>query len=188
MSRTVCTCALLMLAAGRMSFAQSPASRSSWLMQNYRFTGPPAPGSVRPIDPVVNELWRVQNAVQWILQRAKSDQDYETALAAAWQAAENAQAIGAVTERREAAAAAKAFAEQQQALGAARGAAPPSPQYLIAFRDHTVEIAAKYWTEGPLLHYLTPTGAHVQTFLDRVDRGLSIRLNRELNLEFRLPE
>jgi hypothetical protein len=156
-------------------------------MQNYRFTGPPKPGSVTPIDPVVNELWRVQNQVQWILQRAKSDEDYQTALAAAWQAAENAQAIGAVTERREAAAAAKAFVEQQQALALVPGMAPPSPRYLIAFRDHTVEIATRYWAEGPLLHYLTPAGAHVQTFLDRVDRDLSIRLNRELNLEFRLP-
>jgi len=158
-------------------------------MQNYRFTGPPAPGSVRPTDPVVSELWRIQDAVHWMMLRAKSDQDYESALFAASQATVNAQAIQAATERVDAAAAAKAAAQaMQQPAQAQPGTAPPSPQYLIAFRDHTVEIASQYWIQGPLLHYLTPAGAHVQTFLDRVDRGLSIRLNRELNLDFRLPE
>jgi hypothetical protein len=144
-------------------------------MQNYRFTGPPAPGTVRPTDPVVSELWRVQDQIRWILRRAKSDEDYEAALAAAAQATANAQVIAAMTPR------VKPATEQAQA-------SPSAPPFLIAYRDHTVEKAAKYWVEGPLLHYMTPEGAHVQTRLDLVDRGLSIRLNRELNLDFRLPD
>jgi hypothetical protein len=162
-----------------ISHAQSPPPRDSWLMQNYRFTGPPPPGSVRPTDPVVSELQRIQNAVVSIMHRAKSDEDYETALAAAAQATANAQAIGAITEHLEASAA-KANAEAQSNT--------QSQTYLIAFQDHTVEMATSYWTDGRMLHYLTRQGAHVQVRLDLVDRSLSARLNRELNLEFRLPE
>jgi hypothetical protein len=39
-----------------------------------------------------------------------------------------------------------------------------------------------------LLNYLTPHGSHIQVRLDLVDRELSVRLNREMNREFRLPE
>jgi hypothetical protein len=150
-------------------------------MQNYRFTGPPAPGSVQPADPVVSELWRIQDNMHWMLWRAKQDEDYWTGLAAAAQMSSNVLTIEALTERREAVAAAKAMAQQ------ARSNAPP-PLYLIAFLDHTIAAATRYWTEGTILHYLTPDGAHVQTPLDRVDRSLSTRLNRESHLEFRLPE
>jgi hypothetical protein len=149
-------------------------------MKNYHFTGPPPPGSVRPADPVVSELWRIQNAILWIMHQAKFDEDYETALAAASQASANAQVIAAITEQRESLAVAKAYAEEAKSN-------VPSPVYLIAFRDHTVEMAVRYWADGRLLHYLTPQGAHVQVRMDLVDRDLSIRLNRELNLEFRLP-
>jgi hypothetical protein len=158
-------------------------------MQNYRFTGPPPPGSVQPADPVVSELWRIQNAIHWIMQRAKRDEDFETALVAASQASANVQTIEAVSERREAAAAVKAIAEEAKSNtpAALHQSNTPAALYLIALRDHTVETATRYWMEGPFLHYLTPRGAHVQVRMDLIDRDLSTRLNRELNLEFRLP-
>jgi hypothetical protein len=173
--------AILFVGFGIVLPGQSPR-HDAWLMQNYRFTGPPKPGTVQPTDPIVSELWRIQNQVGWILRRAKSDQDYEAALAAAAQASANVQVIEAVMEQRAAAAAAsKAMAERAKAN-------TPGPPYLIALRDQTVDAATKYWTEGPILHYMTPSGAHVQVRLDFVDRDLSIRLNREANLDLRLPQ
>jgi hypothetical protein len=175
--------ALVVLAGGRVSCAQS--QQDAWLMKNYRFTGPPAPGTVPPADPVLSELWRIQDNIHWMLWRAKQDEDYWTALAAAAQMTTNVTAIGAVTEHREAVAAAKALVAQAAAQAKAN---TPPPLYLIAFRDHSIAAATKYWTEGPILHYLTPEGAHVQTRLELVDRSLSARLNQEAHLEFRLPE
>jgi hypothetical protein len=178
--RTYLVACVLVVAGTGISAAQSQAPRDSWLMQNYRFTGPPAPGSVRPTDPVVSELQRIQNAVVSIMHQAKSVEDYGTALAAAAQAAANAEAIGAITERRESLAARGKTAEAQSDA--------PSPTYLIALQDHTVETATSYWSDGRMLHYLTPQGAHVQVRLDLVDRGLSTRLNREIHPDFRMPE
>jgi hypothetical protein len=152
-------------------------------MQNYRFTGPPAPGSVKPTDPVISELWRIQDNMHWILWRAKQDEDYWTALAAAAQMGSNVLAIDGVTERREAVAEAKAFAAQAKA-----NATAPPPLFLIAFRDHTIVAATQYWVDGAMLHYVTAEGVHVQRRLDEVDRSLSDRLNREKNLKFQLPQ
>jgi hypothetical protein len=172
---------LELLAVAGMSQAQSKAPSDAWLMQNYRFTGPPAPGTVKPTDPVVSELWRIQNAITSIMRKAKSEEDYEAALAAASQASANAQAIGALSEHLELVAAAKAAASE------AKSNMPP-PVYLIAFRDHTVVSTSTYWTDALMLHYLTQQGAHVQVRRETVDRDLSTRLNREKNLEFRLPD
>jgi hypothetical protein len=168
-----------------VSPAQSNAPRDAWLMQNYRFTGPPPPGSVRPTDPILSELWRIQDAVTRLMLQARLDWDYGTAIAAASQASANAQLIEGITEQREAVAAARAWAE---AARSSAPQAPPQPLYMIAFRDHTMETAIRYWTDGPMLHYLTRGGAHVQVRLDLVDRDLSVRLNRGANLDFHLPE
>src|ERR1041385_7711357 len=86
--------------------AQSSAPHDAWLMQNYRFTGPPKPGTVQPADPIATELWRIQNQITWMMRRAKSDGDYEAALAAAAQASANVQVIAELMERRAATAAA----------------------------------------------------------------------------------
>jgi len=184
--RVFATC--LLIAAPGISHAQSPAARDSWLMQNYRFTGPPPPGSVRPTDPVVSELQRIQDAVTSIMRHAKSTEDYETALAAAAQASANAQLIGAVREHLEATAAAKASADAAKTSADEAKSEMPSPTYLIALQDHTVETATRLWSDGRMLHYLTRQGAHVQVRLDLVDIDLSARLNREINLEFRLTK
>jgi hypothetical protein len=68
--------------------------------------------------------------------------------------------------------------------------APPAaenPTYLIAFNDHTIYAALAYWVEGETLHYVTNQNTHNQVSLDLVDRDLSDRLNRERNVDFRLP-
>jgi hypothetical protein len=171
--------ACLWLAAAGVSQAQSPVAREeAWLMQNYRFTGPPAPGSIRPTDPTLSELQRIQDSTLLIMHRARIYEDYETALAAAAQATANQQVIAAAKESQEAMSAARAFAE------AVRPDAPPSATYLIALKDHTVETATNYWTDGRMLHYMTKQGAHVQVRLDLVDLDLSVKLNREMNLNF----
>jgi multidrug efflux pump subunit AcrA (membrane-fusion protein) len=115
------------------------------------------------------------------MHRARIDEDYETALAAGAQATANAQLIGAAKEQQEAASAARAFTDAVKPV-------TPSPTYLIALKDHTVETATNYWTDGRMLHYMTRQGAHVQVRLDLVDLDLSTRLNREINLEFHLTK
>ena len=68
-------------------------------------------------------------------------------------------------------------------------AAEPSenPTYLIAFKDHTIYAAIAYWLEDSTLHYVTNQNTHNQVSLDLVDRELSGRLNRDRNIDFRLP-
>ena len=65
--------------------------------------------------------------------------------------------------------------------------AEESPTFLIAFKDHTIYAALAYWVEGDTLHYVTNQNAHNQVSLDLVDRELSDRLNRERQVDFRLP-
>ena len=67
-------------------------------------------------------------------------------------------------------------------------AAPPdTTYYLIAFKDHTVYSAVAYYTEGDTLHYFTEGNVHNQVSLSLVDRQLTEQLNREHNVEVRLP-
>jgi len=148
----------------------------AWLMKNYRFTGPPPAGSIRPVDPVVAELRQIQSTLISIMHRAAFDWDYEAALAAAAQAASNAQAIGVILERLQSAAVAKSDPPE------------PGPVYAIALRDRSIEFATSYWYDGLMLHYMTRQGAHVQVRLNLVDRALTTRLNQASNVDFRLPE
>ena len=170
-------CASMLLRAG-ISSAQSAEPRDAWLMKNYRFTGPPPPGEVRTVDPVVLELRRIQNVVLAVLRKADFDRDYEAALAAAAQAAGNAQLIGVINERLQAAKASKPVPEETAA---------DATIFLIAFKDRTIEMATSYWVDGFMLHYMTVQGAHAQVRLDHVDRRFSEELNRERRLDFRLP-
>lgn len=62
-----------------------------------------------------------------------------------------------------------------------------SRYYLIAFKDHSVYSALGYWVEGETLHYLTAENSHNQASLDLVDRELTQKLNRDRNVEVRLP-
>ena len=66
-------------------------------------------------------------------------------------------------------------------------AAPESPMYLVALKDHTIYATPAYWIEGDTLHYVTGQNMHNQVSLDLVDRELTSRLNRERSVDFRLP-
>ena len=149
------------------------------MMKNYHFTGPPPPVSTVPADPVLSELRQIQNTLLSIMRKADFGEDYEAALAAAAQAAANAQLIGAITARQESAAAAKTIAEETRSS---------APVYAIALKDHSILFASVYWADHLMLHYLTRQGAHVQIRRDLVDIDLTTRLNREKNLEFKLPQ
>jgi hypothetical protein len=91
-------CVALILSA-RISMAQTSEPRDSWLMQNYRFTGPAAPGETQATDPGA-ELEDIQRTVLAILRKSNFAGDYEAALAAAAQAAANIQRKAALAERR----------------------------------------------------------------------------------------
>jgi hypothetical protein len=172
-NRCLCTIACAVLAiGGRISHAQA---RDAWLMQNYRFTGPPRPVAAAPVDPVVTDLREIQNTLMSIMRKTDFYGDYEGAFIAAGQAAANAQQLAAITHQLEAAA-------------AAREGLATVPVYAIALKDHTVISAIAYWIDGPTLHFVTPAGIHMPVRLDLVDRQESIRLNRARNLEFHLPE
>lgn len=66
-------------------------------------------------------------------------------------------------------------------------AAGDTSYYLIAFKDHTIYSAVAYYTEGDTLHYFTSGNVHNQVSLALVDRPLTEKLNRERNVDVRLP-
>jgi len=150
-------------------FAQSREPSDAWLMQNYRFAGPPAPGEIPQVSPTVAQLQEIQNTTLSILRKADFAGDFETALAAAAQATAAAQLIGSVTGQ----------LKPEPVPPAAKDPAPKDPAaYLIALQDRTIQAASKVWADGTMLHYLTPQGAHGLVRLDRVDWKLSAALNR----------
>jgi VWFA-related protein len=165
-------------AAGK-SPAPPSKPRAPWLMQNYRFTGPPSARELRAIDPVVFELRQIQNTVLAILRKTDFAKDYEAALAAAAQATANAQLIGSLTERQH---------PLTTGTTATTALEPTPPIYLIALKDKTIDAATSYWVEGFVLNYITLQGAHVIVRLDLVDRSFSRELNRQRGLEFRVPD
>jgi len=81
----------------------------------------------------------------------------------------------------------RVYGPQSQAAAPDTPVAEESPTFLIAFKDHTIYAAIAYWVEGDTLHYVTNQGTHNQVSLDLVDRDLSDRLNRERQVDFRLP-
>jgi hypothetical protein len=67
---------------------------------------------------------------------------------------------------------------------------PPAEteHYLLAFKDHTVYTAIAYWFEGDTLHYFTTGSTHNQASVSLLDRELTLRLNKELGIDFHMPE
>jgi len=59
--------------------------------------------------------------------------------------------------------------------------------YLVAFKDHTIYSAVAYYIEGDTLHYFTSGNVHNQVSLSLVDRQLTEQLNRERNVDVRMP-
>lgn len=176
---SVLASAVIALTGGASQVLQAQP-RDAWLMKNYHFTGPPPAGSIVPTDPVVSELRQIQNTLLSIMRKADFFEDYETALAAAEQATATAQLIGSINERLQSAGA-KTTSEDMNS-------SPSAPLYALAFKDHTVEAATSFWTDGLMLHYMTRQGAHVQVRLNLLDRDLTTKLNRMKNPEFSLPE
>jgi hypothetical protein len=65
---------------------------------------------------------------------------------------------------------------------------PPDPPYvLIALKNGWIYSAIAYWVEGRTLHYLTFEMVQKEVQLDLVDRKISARLNRDSEIEFKLP-
>ena len=62
-----------------------------------------------------------------------------------------------------------------------------TPYYLLAFKDSSVYSAFAYWVEGDTLHYVTSDRIHNQVSLNLVDRELTDRLNRDRNMQVKLP-
>jgi hypothetical protein len=177
-NRLVVVCAVFAFVSG-VGRAQSSDPQESWLMQNYRFTGPPPPGEIRPTDPV-SDLKEIQDTLLSILRKANFAGDYDAALAAAAQAAANAQLLGAMAQHRQPAPRPNPTATPE--------VKPDAPIYLIAFKDRTIEAASSYWVDRAMLHCITLQGAHEQVRLDLVDRQASNELNRRRNVAFELPE
>ena len=63
-----------------------------------------------------------------------------------------------------------------------------SEHYLLAFKDHTVYSAVAYWFDGDTLHYFTSGSVHNQASVSLLDRELTARLNKELGIDFHMPE
>jgi len=89
-SIAVCLCL-----AGSAS-AQPPEGHDRWLMQNYKFVTPPPPEAVQPATRSASDLQEIQNTLLSIMRKANFAGDYEAALAAAAQAAANAQLMDKV--------------------------------------------------------------------------------------------
>jgi hypothetical protein len=59
--------------------------------------------------------------------------------------------------------------------------------YLIASKTGTIWPSVAYWVEGNTLHLVTRLHERKQLPLDQIDRELSLELNRERRVDFRLP-
>ncbi len=63
--------------------------------------------------------------------------------------------------------------------------------FLVAMKDHTIYPVIAYWVDGAgsnaALNYVTVESEVKRVPLDQVDRDMSIQLNAQRNLDFRLP-
>jgi len=59
--------------------------------------------------------------------------------------------------------------------------------YLIAFNDHTIQAAVTFSVDGDTFRFTTREGQQLTAPLSSVDRRFSEQINRERNVEFRLP-
>jgi hypothetical protein len=74
------------------------------------------------------------------------------------------------------------------APSAANASAPQgSPIYLIALKNHAIRAAMSYSVENNVLHYVDLERAAKDVPLDQLDRPLTVELNRQRRVQFRLP-
>jgi hypothetical protein len=143
-------------------------SAAPWL-EGYHHAQAPPPEPMKRTDPIIRELEDLQTAALRVAREARLAGDFGTAAEALRQAQENAALMAGLRAR-----------------GAAQ-AAGMAPVFLLAFTDETIRAAAAWWVDGDILHYVTPGGKQAQAPLAALDRALTERLNRERNLELRLP-
>ncbi len=60
--------------------------------------------------------------------------------------------------------------------------------FQVALKDGTVLRALAYWVDDDTFHYIDENGRKGTTPLENIDRGRSIRMNRDRAIEFGLPE
>jgi hypothetical protein len=153
-----------MLLAGGIGYAQS----NHWTEHTQTTGVTDASGEA-----LLARLVELQNYTLSILQKAQFNGDLQTALGAVEQARANVELMAAVGGR-------------LPVPGTVRPGSPATV-YLIAFKDHVIRAATAYSVEGTTLYYTTPQGTREQAPLDSVDAAFSEQLNRERNVEFRLP-
>ena len=153
-----------MLLAGGTGYAQSNQGK-----EHTQTTGVTEAGGEAPLARLVE----LQNYTLSILQKAQFNGDLQTALGAVQQARANVELMAAIGGR----------------LPVPGTVCPggPATGYLIAFKDHVIRAVTAYSVEGTTLYYTTPWGTREQAPLDSVDAAFSEQLNRERNVEFRLP-
>jgi hypothetical protein len=127
-------------------------------------------------DRFVAQLGELQNQVLSILRKAQFNGDLQTALGAASEARANVELMAVLSGRLPVA--------ERPTRPANNG--PPNV-YLIAFKDQVIRAVLDYSVDGTTLSYLTRQGTRAQVPLESVDREFSEQLNRERNIEFRLP-
>jgi hypothetical protein len=69
---------------------------------------------------------------------------------------------------------------------AANGPAKKPDYWLIAFPNGSIVLAVTYWTDGEFLHYVTRNKEPKQVPLTAIDRDLTVQLNGERGLDFRI--
>ena len=79
------------------------------------------------------------------------------------------------------------FGQERRTAPVEPAGSAAAPLYLIAFRDRVIRAAVAYWVEGDTLHYVTGQKEQKSARLEDVDRELSLQLNRERRVPFRLP-
>jgi hypothetical protein len=64
---------------------------------------------------------------------------------------------------------------------------PNGNYFLIAFKDHTIQAATAYKVEGDQIRWMTRDGQEKQAPLSSVDIADSQKLNRDRNVDFKIP-
>lgn len=160
--------ALVFCAAAMAQTAARPCpgnfrSATPWLENFHHAEIPQAPAAPTPA-PLAGRLEDLQHQTLAAVRQARQADNFLAAAEAAREARANAALLAEFT---------------------ARSAAP---LFLIALKDQTIRAATSYGVEGSTLRYAAPDGKLVEVPLDSVDRALTERLNRERNVEIRLPE
>lgn len=175
-SRGTRVCALLLIAGAGFSVpAQKLPETPDW-MRGYHYAKPDLtprpPEGTRPED-ILAQLADIQSTTLAILRKSDFSGDWDIALGAAMEARANAGLMGLVGNS----------LARAQAPQAAR--APVF--YLLAFKNQTVQIAQAYWVQDGTLHYVSRDNKEAQAPLASLDVPFTIELNRQRNVEFRLP-